>query len=164
MFLLTIPLLVGGRFLHVFRDLSIPVHVFQDDIKDAILEQLIKLCPNLFEIVDGVDENAKTLLNFSNYFRNILEFLLICRLFDAQIHADEWDNRHDEGVEVCLTGAMPRYFHNDFEYARLCQMIEEIYLLQNNSDGATSQNRSWIFFRYHFKCQDTSLRNLNLTQ
>ena len=120
--------------------------MLQDDVKDTVFEQLVKLCPNLFKIIDRVDENAEALLDFCNYLGNILEFLLVRGLLDAQVHADKRDHGHDECVEVYLACAMSRYLHNDFEYARLGQIIEEINLLQNCSDGATSQNCTGIFF------------------
>jgi hypothetical protein len=135
--------------------------VVEDNVVHASIYKFIILSTHLREILDWTVKDAKAFLQLAQYFGNIFKFLLVTIHIQTQIYADEGHERHDELVEISLSGGMPGNFLNNFENALLSRHNEKVHLLDDAFNSTTFENCWWVFNDNFFESLDACLCKLD---
>lgn len=140
---------VGGstfKLLDLQVDLGILSDVIQSNVEDAAFEKFIELLSNFLKIIGWTIIYAETLLEFTYYFWDIFDFLLVAwDSIKIQVHTNEWHYRQDVSVEIRFSARMASYSLYNSENTLLCSNFKEVHLLQNYANCATSQYSFGVF-------------------
>lgn len=156
--------LLWGRIALVFDHLYLLIgvrelsDVLQNDVKNSRFKKLVKLLAHLLEIADWAVENTKAFLNLTEDFGEVLDPLLVrLSIVGRHTHAyvgHQWEHM---GIKITLTCTMPGYFLHDPEDSLLSSKLEEVHLLQNNTDSAGLEDCWRVLHRNLFVGLDTRL-------
>jgi len=150
-------LLSRVNFLLLLCNLGVVLDVGQNHVVDPKLVELVVLVGDLVEVAGRAEIQTEALLDLENDFGDVLDPLLVRHIY-LKIHQEHRQHWSQIGVEILLRRAVPGHSLDDLENAVLDLRLEEVHLLEDDSDGATFQNSWWILLRDFIKGFDACLR------